>query len=213
VIPKYYGRSIMALLLIPVVTVSAAAIDYVIDPELARGHPNYARNFALLQHLRFGVVLAALMLVIVLWLLACLWLLRAKSQRRAWLALAVLGPFGFAGLMALPDRSTAAPADVYRQQLRRLPSPLRVLYEILRFVVFGFVAMQLIEWYDYGTALFEASRRGVPLAEVLAERDASSGMWAFGDMVRAACVFVLLYALWPAGCNAAAWLVRRIREK
>ncbi len=55
-IRKYYGRSIIALLLIPVVTVSAAAIDYVIDPELARRHPNYARNFALLQHVRFGVV-------------------------------------------------------------------------------------------------------------------------------------------------------------
>ncbi len=80
-IRQYYGRSIVALLLIPVVTVSAAAIDYLIDPELARGHPNYIRNFALLQHLRFGVVIVALMLVIALWLLACLWLLRARSQQ------------------------------------------------------------------------------------------------------------------------------------
>jgi hypothetical protein len=83
-IRKYYGRSIVALLLIPVVTVAAAGIDYMIDPELARGHPNYVRNFALLQHLRFGVVVAALVLVITLWLLACLWQLRAKSQRRSW---------------------------------------------------------------------------------------------------------------------------------
>jgi hypothetical protein len=45
-IRKYYGRSIVALLLIPVVTVSAAGIDYMIDPELARGHPHYVRNFA-----------------------------------------------------------------------------------------------------------------------------------------------------------------------
>ncbi len=213
VIRKYYGRAIIALLLIPVVTVSAAAVDYVIDPEIARGHPNYARNFALLQHFRVGVVVAALILVIALWLLACLWLLQAKSQRRAWLALALLGPFGFAGLMGLPDRSTLAPADVYRRQLTRLPSLLRILYEILRFVLFAFVAMQLIEWYDDGTALIEASRRGISLSQVLAERDASGGMWAFGDMIRAGCVFVLLYALWPAGCNAVAWLVRRVRRR
>jgi len=44
---------------------------------------------------------------------------------------------------------------------------------------------------------------------VLAERDASSGMWAFGDAVRAAYLFVLLYALWPAGYNTVAWLIRR----
>jgi hypothetical protein len=212
VIQKNYGRSIVALLLIPVVTVSAAAIDYAIDPELARGHLNYVRNFALLQHLRFGVVVVALLLVIALWLLACLWLLRAKSQRIAWLALALLGPFGFAGLMALPDRSALAPADTYRRQLTRLPSLLRILYEIVRFAVFGFVAMQLIEWFDDGTALLEAGRRGIPLAEVLAERDASAGMWAFGDLLRAGCVFVLLYALWPAVCNAVAWLIRRIRS-
>jgi len=211
-IRKYYGRSIIALLLIPVVTVSAAAIDYAIDPELARGHANYVRNFALLQHLRVGVVVVALMLVVALWLLACLWQLRARSQRSTWLVLALFGPFGFAALMVLPDRSTAAPADAYRRQVTGLPNLLRILYEILRFAVFAFVAMQLIEWLDDGTALLEASRRGIPLAEVIAERDASAGMWGFGDMVRAGCVFVLLYALWPAVCNAVAWLIRRIRR-
>jgi hypothetical protein len=112
-----------------------------IDTELARGHANCARNFALLQHLRFGVVIGALMLVTALWLLACLWLLRAKSQRRAWLALALLGPFGFAALMALPDRSTLAPADAHGRQLTRLANLLRILYEILRFAVLGFVAL------------------------------------------------------------------------
>jgi hypothetical protein len=49
------------------------------------------------------------------------------------------------------------------------------------------------------------------LVEVLAERDSSSGMWALGDAVRAAYVFVLLYALWPAGYNTVAWLIGRRR--
>ncbi len=181
VIRKYYGRSIIALLLIPVVTLSAAALDYAIDPELARGHANYARNFALLQHLRFAVVVAALVLVIALWLLLRLPLRASSKRMRSWLMLALLGPLGFVVLMVLPDRSTPAAADAYGRELTRLPNLLRILYEILRFAIFGFVAMQLIEWYDDGTALIEASRRGISLSQVLAERDASSGMWAFGE--------------------------------
>ena len=51
-----------------------------------------------------------------------------------------------------------------------LPSLWRILYEILRFAVFAFLAMQLIAWFDEGTALLGASRRGIPLGEVLAER-------------------------------------------
>lgn len=207
-IRKYYGRSIAALLLIPVAAILAAGIFNAIDPELARGHDNYARNFALLEHLRIGVWLAGLVLLCALWLLACVWLLRAKSRRGAWLSLALLGPPGFAVLTALSDRSPPAPADAYRRQLERLPRLLRVLYEVLRFAAFGVVALQLVEWFDSGTAILEATRRGIALASVLAERDASSGMWAFGDSLRAACLFVLLYALWPAGCNAVARLIR-----
>jgi hypothetical protein len=209
VIRKYYGLSILALLLIPVAAMLAAGIFGAIDPELARGHSDYARNFALLEHLRHGVWLAALVLLGVLWLLASVWLLRAKSRRRIWLWLALLGSAGFAVLTALADRSPLSPNDAYGRLLAPLPKLLRVLYEIARFAVFGVVAWQLVEWLDYGTALFEATRRGVALAEVLAERDASSGMWAFGDAVRAAYLFVLLYALWPLAYNAVAWLIRR----
>jgi hypothetical protein len=210
-IRKYYGRSIAALLLIPVVARGTAGLVGAIDPELARGHRDYARNFALLDHLRTGVQLSGLVLLGTLWLLACAWLLRAKSRRRTWLPLGLLGPPGFAVLTALADRSPPAPGDAYRQLLERLPLLLRGLYEVLRFAAFGFAAMQLIEWVDDGTALLEASRRGVALAQVLAERDASSGMWAFGDMLLAGYVFVLMYALWPAGCNAVAGLIRRLR--
>jgi hypothetical protein len=71
------------------------------------------------------------------------------------------------------------------------------------------VAWQLVEWLDYGWAPLEATRCRVPFADVLAERDASSGMWAFGDAVRAAYLFVLLYVFWPIGCNTVAWLIRR----
>jgi hypothetical protein len=211
-IRKYYCRSILALLLIPVVVILAARIFEAIDPELARGHADYARNYALLAHARRVVLLAGPVLAGVLWLLACVWLLRAKARRRVWLLLALLGAPGFAMLSALSDRSPPAPNDAYRRQLARLPRLLRVLYEIVRFAALGFVTMQLVEWWNDRTALLEATRRGVALAVVLAERDASSGMWAFGDGMRAAFLFVLIYALWPASYNAVAGLIRRLRH-
>jgi hypothetical protein len=210
-IRKYYGRSVLALLLIPVAAILAARIFDAINPELAAGHSDYARNYALLEHLRNGVPLATLVLLGILWLLACIWLLRAKSRRRAWLWLALLGSAGFAVLTALLDRSPLSAHDAYGRLLVRLPKLLRVLYEIVRFAVFVVVTWQLVDWFNDGTALLDATRRGVPLAEVLAERDASSGMWAFGDAVRSAYLFVLLYALWPAGYNSVAWLIRRRR--
>jgi hypothetical protein len=213
VIRKYYGRSIVALLLIPVVALLASVIFNLIDPEVARGHANYARNFALLGHLRVGVLQAGLLLLIALWLLACHWLVRAKSRHGVWQLLALLGPPGFAVLMALSDRSLPGPGDSYQRQLARVPPLLRVLYEVLRFVASGCLAVLLVDGLDYGTALLDAARRGLTLAQVLAERDASSGMWAFGDSIRAACLFVLIYVLWPAGWNALAGLIRWLRRR
>ncbi len=58
---------------------------------------------------------------------------------------------------------------------------------------------------------YERTLARLPLAQLMAERDASSGMWAFGDLMRAAWVFILLYALWPGACNLAAAAVRRLR--
>jgi hypothetical protein len=86
------------------------------------------------------------------------------------------------------DRSALSPNDAYGRLLAHLRKLLRVVYEIVRFAVFAVVAWQL------------------------AERDASSGMWAFGDAARAAYLFVLLYALWPVVYNAVAWLIRPRRR-
>ena len=208
---KYYWRSIVALLLIPVASMLSMGIFEAIDPELARGHDHYVRNFALLDQLRRDVLPAGLLLAGALWTLGCMWLLRAKSQSMAWLLLAVLGPLGLVVIVALPDRSLLAPGDALREQPRRAAQLLlRVLYEVVRFAAVAWVSMQLVEWYEDGTARLEATRRGMTLAQVLAERDASSGMWAFGDMMRAAFVFVLIYAFWPAGSNAVARLIRRL---
>lgn len=207
-IRKYYARSTLAVLLIPVTVVAAGVIFNAIDPESARGNSNYARNFALLHILRGGTQFVALVLACALWFLACLWLVRAKSLNTAWVALVLFGAPGFALLAALADRSPLTPDDAYGRQLARVPQLVRVLYELLRFALFGVLSLQLAEWLDYGTAWLDAMRRGMTLAQVFAERDASSGMWAFGDLMRAAGLFVLLYALWPAACNLVARVFR-----
>jgi hypothetical protein len=212
-IRKYSCLSILALLLIPVVVILTARLFEAIDPELTLGHADFARNYALLEHARRVVLWAGPVLAGVLWLLACAWLLRAKSRHKVWLLLAMLGAPGFAVLSVLSDLSPPAPNDAYRRLLARLPPLLRVLYEVVRFAALGFVTMQLIEWWNDYTALLEATRRGVALVVVLAERDASSGMWAFGDGMRAAFLFVLIYALWPASYNAVAGLIRRLRHR
>jgi len=211
VIRKYYGRSVVAVLLIPVVALLGFRLFIGIDPELARGSRNYVLHYTLLDHLRRGIWIASLLSVVALWLMAFLGQLRAKSRRRGWFWLALLGPPGFAALTALVDRSPLTPWDAYERQLSRLPKLLRVLYEVVLFAAFGWLSMQVIEWWDYGTALADAGRRGMALAEVLKERDASSGMWAFGDLMRSACLFVFLYALWPGACNVVAGLAKAYR--
>lgn len=211
-IRRYYSRSILAVLLIPAAAMLGGALFSAIDPEFARGHADYARNFMLLQYLRKAVLLATLLLMCALWTLACASLLRAKSRRWAWLWFAVLGPPGFAVLMALSDRSVPVSGDASAHRLARRRQILRVLYEVVRFVALGLVAEQLVEWWGYGTAFLEALNRGVALSVILAERDASSGMWAFGDSIRTGFVFVLLYALWPVGRGAAAAIIRRLRR-
>ena len=45
---RYYFLALVALLLIPVVVILGSRLAIAIDPESARGHANYARDFRLL---------------------------------------------------------------------------------------------------------------------------------------------------------------------
>jgi hypothetical protein len=211
VIRKYYSLSIGALLLIPVTSILGVRLFTLIDPELAAGHPDYVRHYAQLEHLRGGVWWFTLLTMGLLWLLCCAWVLRARARSLFWLWLALLGPLGFVGLFALSDRGVAdAGAQPRMREGARLAW--RMLFELCRFVLLWMLAMQLVEWFNSATAWAEAHRRSVSMAQVLAERDASSGMWAFGDSLRAGFVLILLYLLWPAGMAAIRWLGRRSRS-
>src|ERR1035441_8584643 len=88
--------AIVLLLLIPLVLALGGLLSNMIDPEIAAGHPNYVRNYHLLSLLKNLCFLASVAGAGVLWMLACLLVIRSKKRSYLWLILAALGPLGFA---------------------------------------------------------------------------------------------------------------------
>jgi len=88
-----------------VVLMLGGMLSNLINPEIAAGHTNYARNFQLLSTLKILTFLASAACAAVLWMLACFVVIRSKKRSYLWLLLAVLGPFGIAVLAMLSDRA------------------------------------------------------------------------------------------------------------
>src|SRR2546430_10205808 len=72
--------------------------------------------------------------VVILWLLVCFLVIRSKERSSLWLFFAALGPFGFAILAMLDDRSPAV-TDRHERFVRRLISFLRYIHERMNFHV------------------------------------------------------------------------------
>jgi hypothetical protein len=159
---KQWVVAVVLLLLIPVVLMLGGALFSFINPEIAAGHPNYVRNFHLLNLLQLSVMWATAAAVLVLWLLVCLQVIRAKKRSSAWLVLAALGPFGLAILAMLNDaklndatttdattnaltptndRATAE-TDRYTRFVRSLNWFVRAGYELCTFVIVWELAYQ-----------------------------------------------------------------------
>jgi hypothetical protein len=58
---KYYVLAIVSFLLIPVISILGAMLFNSINPEIAAGHPNYGRNYRLLDLARNLSLLSALL--------------------------------------------------------------------------------------------------------------------------------------------------------
>src|SRR5947209_18061107 len=95
--------ALLLLCLIPVILMLGGFLFSPINPEIAAGHPNYARNFHLLTLVKNMSALASAALVVGLWLLSCFLVIRSKGRSSLWLFLAALGPLGFAILDTLND--------------------------------------------------------------------------------------------------------------
>jgi len=207
-IKKQTLLALLLLLLIPAVTVGAGILFSLVNPEIAAGHPNYARNWHLLNALKMGVMYGSFLVILSLYLLGCFLVIRSKEQSRAWLALAPFGPLGFAVLSVLNDRAPSQ-TDRYSRFVRGLNVWLRIGYELCCFVLIWELGEQIMILKRNLMIWYQSVTTGVSTAQIIAIQDASSGMWAFGEGLEVIFFVILLYLLRPILFNLAAKFVSR----
>ena len=195
-IKKQLVVALVLLLLIPVVLVLGGMLSNLINPEIAAGYSNYIRNYHLLSLLKTLSFLASLAGAAVLWMLACLLVIRSKSRSYVWLLMAAFGPFGFAVLTTLTDRAPAE-ADRYAQFVRNLSGFVRVGYEACTFVVVWMLGYEAMVLQRTLMIRLEAAATGVSTAQIIAQQNASGGMWAFAEGNEVMFLVALLYLLRP----------------
>ena len=199
---RYYVLALVALLLIPVATFAGAQLSFAINPEIAAGSPDYVRTFRLLTLAKNVLLWGSFLLDCGLWLLCCAFVLKAKARSFWWLALAILGPFGLAAIAILGDRREGPSGQSGRSAGWKALLP-RAAFEIAFFVLAWVVAYQAMAmWRDF-MIMRESLMTGVPVAAIIDQRDASGGMWAFGEGMEVMFIVALLYALRPR--SAPAW--------
>lgn len=193
---KQWVTALLLFLLIPLVLVLGEMLFSAINPEIAAGHPNYARNYHLLILLRNSSFLASVALVAVLWLLVCLLVIRSKGRSQWWLWLSALGPLGFPVLAMLNDQAPAE-ADRYARFVRRLNWLVRGAWELCIFVIAWVLAYDAMLLKRTLMIRYEAATKGVSTAQVMDIQNASGGMWAFSEGNEVMYFVVLFYLLLP----------------
>jgi hypothetical protein len=129
------------------------------------------------------------------------------SRRRSlrWLALAAAGPFGFSMIAALEDR-LPVPSDRYQRFLRGLKPYSRVALEIVVLVAVWVVAYEFVVLKRLLTIQLESLTTGAAVSAILAQQNASGGMWAAGEGIEQLYLVPLLYLVWPIVFNLTSWL-------
>lgn len=204
---RHHLQALACYLAIPVVLIAGGLLFSLIDPELARGHDNYERNYRLLELVRSGALLAVLGLQFGLWGATCFLVLKSRQQSLRWLWLAAVGPFGFIVLVGLADRSPAS-GDRYQQFVSRLKWYWRLPWELALFILASLLAFQAVEVKRELLIRYESFTTGTPVATIIERQNASSGMWAFGEGLEVIYLVPLIYLLWPLLFNLAASLFK-----
>lgn len=195
-IKKQTVAAVVLLLLIPLILMLGGLLFSLINPEIAAGHPNYVRNYHLLNLLRNTCYWASVAVAAVLWLLVCFLVIRSKKRSPLWLFMAALGPFGFAILAMLNDR-VPAETDPYARFVRNMNWVVRTAYEVCTFVIIGELAFQAMVLNRTLMIYYQAATSGVSTAQIMDIQNASSGMWAFGEGMEVIFLMILLYLLRP----------------
>ncbi len=199
---RYYFFALVALLSIPAAWIVGGMLANAIDPEIAAGHANYARDYRLLTQAKIIVIQGTALLSCGLWLICCFFLIKAKGQSFWWLPLAILGPFGLAALTLLGDRAQAD-GDLYQRFIGGMRPPVRAAYEIVVFVIIWSVAEEAVWLWRDLMIMGESISTGVPAATIIDQQNASGGMWAFSEGLEALFLVALFYVLRPVCFNAA----------
>ncbi|MGA8089940.1 MAG: hypothetical protein WCA10_21900 [Terracidiphilus sp.] len=188
--------ALLLLLLIPVVLMLGGMLSNLINPEIAAGHPNYVRSYQLLSTLKILTFLASVTCAAVLWMLACLVVIRSKKRSYLWVLMAVLGPFGLAVLATLGDRAPLE-TDRYARFVRNLNGYVRVGYEVCSFLIIWVVAYQAMVFQRNLMIRSEAATTGISTTQIIDLQNASSGMWAFAEGNEVMFLVAVLYLLRP----------------
>jgi len=204
---RHYLLALACYLSIPLVLMAGAGLFGLIDPEMARGHADYARNYRLPDLSRTGALMAVAGLTLVLWTATCYLVLKSRQRSSLWLALAAAGPFGFIAIAMLEDRSPA-PDDLHQQFIRKLKLYWLVPLEISVFVAVWFLAYAAVVLQRELMISYESFTQGTPAATIIARQDLSSGMWAFSEGLETIYLVVLIYLLWPVFFNLAGQLLK-----
>ena len=202
---KHYILATVSFLLIPAVAVLGAMLSNSINPAIAAGHPDYERNYRLLDLAKNLSRWASFLVNMGLWFLSCFFLVKSKKRSYGWLLLGVLGPFGLIMLSMLGDKAPAL-GDLYQQFIGKLKICLRVALELCIFVVVWVVAYQTMALKRALMIMYEAATTGISTAQIIDRQNASSGMWAFSEGLEVLYLVMLFYLLWPICFNAVALL-------
>ena len=68
---RHYVLALACYLSMPPVLIAGGGLFRLIDPEMARSHADYVRDYRLLELARLGALMAAAGLVLVLWASTC----------------------------------------------------------------------------------------------------------------------------------------------
>jgi hypothetical protein len=202
-----YVLAIVSFLTIPAVTMLAGMLINSINPEIAARTSNYERNYRLLSLAKTLSVFAVLLVIMGLWFLTCFFLVKSKKRSYGWLPLAMFGPFGLIILTMLSDNAPA-PGDLYQQFVGTLKNYLRIAYELGFFVVVWVGAFLTMVLKTDLMIMYEAATTGTSRAQIIDQRNASSGMWAFSEGLEWLFLVVFFYLLWPICFNAIGRLPR-----
>ena len=206
---KTYLLAVACYLAIPFVVVGGGFVAVLINPEWALHTAHYSRNFHLLSALKGALFFGGVGLGVILWFLMCWCLVKSKERPMGWVAFGLLGPFGIPVMAALRDAAPVA-GDAWQRLIQRGSRAVRIAFDVAFFFAAWTVSCGAIVFLRNVLITLESMRTGAPVAQIVAQQNASGGMYAFVEGNESMFLVTLIYLLWPIAFNLLAYLRRRL---